>query len=117
MTTGKSEKTVALQNRKSLGKVLGMAVLSAGLLGGLAACNDSSETPKSTTASSAAGSTSATPMIGGHPNPAAAYCAQVGGTPVIRTAQDGSQSGQCRLPDGRMVDEWQLFRQAHANNP
>ncbi len=44
-------------------------------------------------------------------NPAAEYCVAQGGESLIATAEDGSQTGLCRLPDGTVVDEWEFFRQ------
>ena len=48
------------------------------------------------------------------PNPASVFCEEQGGTVSIVTADDGSQSGLCQLPDGTEVDEWEYYR---ANNP
>nr|WP_245411885.1 DUF333 domain-containing protein [Phyllobacterium leguminum] len=42
-------------------------------------------------------------------NPASVYCVNIGGRLEIRQSAQG-QSGYCHLPDGRVVDEWQLFR-------
>lgn len=50
-----------------------------------------------------------TPPVG-LPNPASAYCVDQGGKLEIRTASDGGQSGWCHLPDGRVVEEWTLYR-------
>ncbi|GAJ29781.1 putative hemolysin [Acidomonas methanolica] len=46
----------------------------------------------------------------GMPNPASVHCVQRGGTLEIRNAP-GGQTGYCHLPDGRVVEEWALFRQ------
>ena len=43
-------------------------------------------------------------------NPASLFCAQSGGKSEIRKGARG-QYGVCRLPDGRVVDEWAYFRQ------
>ena len=43
-------------------------------------------------------------------NPASEYCESQGGTVVIVNAADGSQFGNCRLPDGSEVDEWDYYR-------
>ncbi len=43
-------------------------------------------------------------------NPASRYCEQSGGTRTILSNDDGGQSGSCILPDGRVCDEWALFR-------
>lgn len=45
----------------------------------------------------------------GMPNPASAYCVKRGGKLEIRSTQ-GGQVGYCHLPDGRVVEEWALFR-------
>ena len=42
-------------------------------------------------------------------NPASVFCAQSGGKSEIRNGPRG-QYGVCRLPDGRVVDEWRYFR-------
>jgi uncharacterized protein len=42
-------------------------------------------------------------------NPASVFCAQSGGKSEIRRGPRG-QYGVCRLPDGRVVDEWAYFR-------
>lgn len=54
-------------------------------------------------------------LIGGQGNPAADYCVQVGGKSEIKTLPDGGQAGDCALPDGRVVDEWKLFRETHGH--
>jgi putative hemolysin len=51
------------------------------------------------------------PAAVGLGNPASIHCAKVGGQVVIRTTSEG-QVGDCHLPDGRVVEEWVLFRQA-----
>lgn len=48
-------------------------------------------------------------------NPASNYCVGQGGRLEIRQHQDG-QVGYCHLPDGTVIEEWKLFRQAHAEN-
>ncbi|TNC15396.1 DUF333 domain-containing protein [Methylobacterium terricola] len=45
-------------------------------------------------------------------NPASAYCTSVGGRLEIRKEAKG-EAGYCHLPDGRVVEEWQLFRAAN----
>lgn len=52
-----------------------------------------------------------TPGIG-MPNPASAHCVSLGGTLEIRRSPAGD-TGHCHLPDGRVVEEWQLFRATH----
>jgi putative hemolysin len=42
-------------------------------------------------------------------NPASTYCVEQGGTVEIRSDAKG-QTGYCRLPDGRVVEEWEFFR-------
>ncbi len=42
-------------------------------------------------------------------NPASEFCVNNGGTVEIRTAEDGSQSGYCKI-NGKECDEWALFR-------
>ena len=42
-------------------------------------------------------------------NPASQYCASLGGTTMMSDGPNG-QTGFCSLPDGRMVEEWELFR-------
>ena len=49
-------------------------------------------------------------------NPASEHCISLGGELEIRTDADGSQSGWCHLPDGRVVEEWALFRATHDNS-
>ena len=51
----------------------------------------------------------------GMANPASAYCAQQGGKGELVTTAAG-QSSNCHLPDGRVVDEWVLYRAAHASD-
>jgi uncharacterized protein len=43
------------------------------------------------------------------PNPASVFCVQSGGKSEIRNSPRG-QYGVCRLPDGRVVDEWAYYR-------
>lgn len=49
----------------------------------------------------------------GSPNPASAHCVNQGGRLEIRRGPDG-EAGFCHLPDGRVIEEWQLFRAAMA---
>ncbi|MDK9697345.1 MAG: DUF333 domain-containing protein [Siculibacillus sp.] len=42
-------------------------------------------------------------------NPAAVACIEAAGRLEIRSGADG-QSGWCHLPDGRICEEWALFR-------
>ncbi len=43
------------------------------------------------------------------PNPAAAYCENIGGKSVIKADDDGNQIGYCQI-DGKEFDEWELYR-------
>ena len=45
-------------------------------------------------------------------NPASVFCAQSGGKSEIRRRPRG-QYGVCRLPDGRVVNEWSYYRSMH----
>ena len=49
-------------------------------------------------------------------NPAAVSCAEKGGTSEIVSGSNG-QTGTCRLPDGRVCEEWALFREARCAPP
>ncbi len=42
-------------------------------------------------------------------NPASKYCAELGGRLEIRAEQAG-EAGYCHLPDGSVMEEWQLYR-------
>jgi uncharacterized protein len=42
-------------------------------------------------------------------NPASVFCVQNGGKSEIRNGARG-QYGVCRLPDGRVVEEWAYYR-------
>lgn len=46
----------------------------------------------------------------GMANPASVHCAKIGGKSRIRTDASGNQTGYCHLPDGRVCEEWALFR-------
>ena len=54
-----------------------------------------------------------TPPKIGSPNPASQYCVEQGGKLEIRNEANG-QVGYCKLPNGEVVEEWELFR---ANQP
>lgn len=45
-------------------------------------------------------------------NPASVYCTDQGGKLEMREGPGGT-SGYCHLPDGRVVEEWELYRAAH----
>jgi putative hemolysin len=49
-------------------------------------------------------------------NPASVFCAKSGGKTEIRKGPRG-QYGICRLPGGRVVDEWTYFRAMRAKRP
>ncbi len=42
-------------------------------------------------------------------NPASAYCESLGGTVEFVETEEG-QIGMCSLPDGRVCEEWKLYR-------
>ena len=44
------------------------------------------------------------------PNPASVYCVKKGGELKMEMTDKG-QDGYCHLPDGRVIEEWVLFRQ------
>lgn len=46
-------------------------------------------------------------------NPASSYCAELGGRLELRLEQAG-EAGYCHLPDGGVVEEWQLYRGKNA---
>jgi putative hemolysin len=48
----------------------------------------------------------------GMANPAAVYCNQQGGKSEPVTTEAG-QSSNCHLPDGRVIEEWALYRADH----
>ena len=48
----------------------------------------------------------------GMPNPASTYCVEQNGRLEIRKTE-GGETGYCRLPDGRIVEEWEYFRANH----
>ncbi|WP_230844502.1 putative hemolysin [Acetobacter pasteurianus] len=43
------------------------------------------------------------------PNPAAVYCIKKGGT-LSTESTDKGQISYCHLPDGSVMEEWELFR-------
>lgn len=43
------------------------------------------------------------------PNPAAVFCVETGGAYSMETTAAGTR-GLCTLPDGRVVDAWEHFR-------
>lgn len=46
----------------------------------------------------------------GMPNPASVFCRDQGGTTQLRKQTDSSVIGLCHFPDGRLCEEWSLFR-------
>ncbi|WP_365962920.1 DUF333 domain-containing protein, partial [Mesorhizobium sp.] len=55
-----------------------------------------------------AGATAQKPV--GRANPASVHCGDIGGRLVIRKDKAGNEYGFCRLPNGRLCEEWALFR-------
>ena len=53
----------------------------------------------------------------GMANPASVHCAKIGGKSRIRTDASGNQTGYCHLPDGRVCEEWALFRDKKCLRP
>jgi putative hemolysin len=56
----------------------------------------------------AAGAAAQKPV--GMANPASVHCGEIGGRLVIRKDKAGNEYGFCRLPKGRLCEEWALFR-------
>ena len=52
----------------------------------------------------------AAPKPVGMGNPASVHCGEIGGRLVIRKDRAGNEYGFCRLPKGRLCEEWALFR-------
>ncbi len=52
------------------------------------------------------------PPVVSMPNPASAYCVEQGGSLEIVTTPQG-QIGMCTLPDGTVIEEWELMRRDH----
>jgi putative hemolysin len=45
-------------------------------------------------------------------NPASVYCKEKGGkTEIVK--DEAGEKGMCHLPDGTVVEEWELFRREH----
>jgi putative hemolysin len=51
------------------------------------------------------------PAAIGMANPASQHCLQRGGQLEMRQDPAGNEYGLCHLPDGRLIEEWALFRQ------
>ena len=47
----------------------------------------------------------------GMANPASVHCVELGGKLEIKDSANG-QTGYCHLPDGKVVEEWALFRES-----
>ncbi|TSE01341.1 DUF333 domain-containing protein [Mesorhizobium intechi] len=56
----------------------------------------------------AAGAAAQKPL--GMANPASVHCGEIGGRLVNRKDKAGNEYGFCRLPNGRLCEEWALFR-------
>lgn len=52
----------------------------------------------------------------GMANPASKNCIRLGGQLEIRRETAG-ETGYCHLPDGRVVEEWALFRESEGKKP
>ncbi|RTQ37360.1 DUF333 domain-containing protein [Variovorax gossypii] len=52
------------------------------------------------------------PRAVGMANPASVYCQSLGGKTLMRS-NDKGQYGICQLPDGRQIEEWELYRRDH----
>lgn len=53
----------------------------------------------------------------GMANPASVHCVKIGGKSEIRTDAGGNQTGYCHLPNGRICEEWALFRDKKCIRP
>lgn len=53
----------------------------------------------------------------GMANPASVHCVKIGGKSRIRTDASGNQTGYCHLPNGRICEEWALFRDKKCVRP
>lgn len=63
----------------------------------------------------AAGAAAQKPL--GMANPASVHCGEIGGRLVIRKDKAGNEYGFCRLPKGRLCEEWALFRDNRCVGP
>lgn len=52
----------------------------------------------------------------GMPNPASEYCIKQGGKSILQKDKDGSEYTLCQLPNGQIIEEWELFRNDHPQN-
>lgn len=46
-------------------------------------------------------------------NPASEYCIQQGGKLEVKKDAEGREYALCHLPDGTIIEEWELFRSRH----
>lgn len=46
----------------------------------------------------------------GMANPASEFCVSIGGKSIIKKDAKGGEYGVCQLPDGKEVEEWELYR-------
>jgi putative hemolysin len=53
----------------------------------------------------------------GMANPASEYCVKRGGKVVMEKDVGGNERGICHLPDGKKIDEWELFRRDAPQKP
>ncbi|RSO53279.1 DUF333 domain-containing protein [Acinetobacter lactucae] len=49
----------------------------------------------------------------GMSNPASEYCVKQGGKSILQKNKDGSEYSLCQLPNGQIIEEWELFRKDH----
>lgn len=49
----------------------------------------------------------------GMANPASVYCKEKGGKSIPRKDVDGGEYALCQLPDGQIIEEWDLYRKDH----
>lgn len=83
-------------------------LLTPALLLALAGCS-AQKAPES--AAPPAAPAAPAPEAIGIANPASEHCVKLGGKLEIRS-ETGGQVGYCHLPDGRVVEEWALFRES-----
>lgn len=50
-------------------------------------------------------------------NPASAFCEEMKGRLEMVKDASGGEMGLCHLPDGRIIEEWTLFRLYHGKVP
>lgn len=54
-----------------------------------------------------------TPPKIGMANPASVYCQKLGGKSIPQQDKDGGSYALCQLPNGELIEEWELFRRDH----